>query len=24
MIVQPSNSRVNSVRHLYCCGLLSC
>jgi len=24
MIVQPSNSRVNSVRELYCCWLLSC
>jgi len=24
MIVQPSSSRVNSVRELYCCWLLSC
>jgi len=23
MIVQPSSSRVNSVRKLYCCWLLS-
>jgi len=22
--VQPSSSRVNSVRELYCCWLLSC
>jgi len=24
VIVQPSSSRVNSVRELYCCWLLSC
>jgi len=24
MIVQPSSSRVNSVKELYCCWLLSC
>jgi len=24
MIVQPSSSRVNSSRELYCCWLLSC
>jgi len=24
MIVQPSSSRVISVRELYCCWLLSC
>jgi len=24
MIVQPSSSRVNSVRKLYCCWLISC
>jgi len=24
MIVQPSSSRVNSARQLYCCWLLCC
>jgi len=24
MIVQPSSGRVNSVRQLYCCWLISC
>jgi len=24
MIVQPSSGRVNSVREVYCCWLLSC
>jgi len=24
MVVQPSSGRVNSVRQLYCCWLISC